>query len=238
MSEEELLMSIAENITAIRRQIDEAAREIGRTGADITLVGASKMNDAAACQEAIRAGIDALGENRVQEMTAKLAESAYDGAPLHFIGHLQRNKVRQVVGKAVLIHSVGSRELLEEIERQAEKLDIVQDILLEVNIGGEAAKSGFAPQEVENAAAQAKEMDHVRVRGLMTIPPADATREENVVYFQKVQALYVDINRKMYDNGLEYLSMGMSGDFADAIRAGANMVRVGTAIFGARDYSK
>ena len=100
------------------------------------------------------------------------------------------------------------------------------------------SKSGFAPQEVENAAAQAKEMGHVRVRGLMTIPPADATREENVVYFQKVQALYVDINRKMYDNGLEYLSMGMSGDFADAIRAGANMVRVGTAIFGARDYSK
>ena len=231
-------MSIAENIAAIRRQIDEAARETGRTGADITLVGASKMNDAAACQEAIRAGIDALGENRVQEMTAKLAEHAYDGAPLHFIGHLQRNKVRQVVGKAVLIHSVGSLELLEEIQRQAEKLGIVQDILLEVNIGGEAAKSGFAPQEVENAAAQAKEMDHVRVRGLMTIPPADATREENVVYFQKVQALYVDINRKMYDNELEYLSMGMSGDFADAIRAGANMVRVGTAIFGARDYSK
>jgi len=124
------------------------------------------------------------------------------------------------------------------VDKQAEKLGIVQDILLEVNIGGEAAKSGFAPQEVENAAAQAKEMDHVRVRGLMTIPPADATREENVVYFQKVQALYVDINRKMYDNGLEYLSMGMSGDFADAIRAGANMVRVGTAIFGARDYSK
>ena len=231
-------MSIAENIAAIRRQIDEAARETGRTGADITLVGASKMNDAAACQEAIRAGIDALGENRVQEMTAKLPEHAYDGAPLHFIGHLQRNKVRQVVGKAALIHSVGSVELLEEIQRQAEKLDIVQDILLEVNIGGEAAKSGFEPQEVENAAAQAKEMDHVRVRGLMTIPPADATREENVVYFQKVQALYVDINRKMYDNELEYLSMGMSGDFADAIRAGANMVRVGTAIFGARDYSK
>ena len=110
-------MSIAENIAAIRRQIDEAARETGRTGADITLVGASKMNDAAACQEAIRAGIDALGENRVQEMTAKLAEHAYDGAPLHFIGHLQRNKVRQVVGKAVLIHSVGSLELLEEIRR-------------------------------------------------------------------------------------------------------------------------
>ena len=205
-------MSIRENIAEIRRQIDAAARETGRTGADITLVGASKMNDAAACREAIAAGIDVLGENRVQEMVAKLAENAYDGAPLHFIGHLQRNK--------------------------AEKLGIVQDILLEVNIGGEAAKSGFAPEAVEAAAAHAKELPHVRVRGLMTIPPAGAARDENMVYFEKVHALYVDINRKMYNNGLDYLSMGMSGDFADAIRAGSNMVRVGTAIFGARDYTK
>ncbi|MCI6586495.1 MAG: YggS family pyridoxal phosphate-dependent enzyme [Oscillibacter sp.] len=230
--------SIRENIAAIRAQIDAAARETGRTGADITLVGASKMNSAAACQEAIAAGIDALGENRVQEMTAKLAEDAYHGAPLHFIGHLQRNKVKQVVGKAALIQSIGSPELLAEVDRQAEKLGIVQDILLEVNIGGEEAKSGFAPDAVEQAAAQAKTLAHVRVRGLMTIPPADATREENMAYFAKVRALYVDISRKMYDNGLEYLSMGMSGDFADAIRAGANMVRVGSAIFGARDYSK
>lgn len=230
--------SIRENIAAIRAQIDAAARETGRTGADITLVGASKMNGAAACQEAIAAGIDALGENRVQEMTAKLAEDAYRGAPLHFIGHLQRNKVKQVVGKATLIQSIGSPELLAEVDRQAEKLGIVQDILLEVNIGGEEAKSGFAPDAVEQAVAQAKTLAHVRVRGLMTIPPADATREENMAYFEKVRALYVDISRKMYDNGLEYLSMGMSGDFADAIRAGANMVRVGSAIFGARDYSK
>ena len=230
--------SIRENIAAIRAQIDAAARETGRTGADITLVGASKMNDAAACQEAIAAGIDALGENRVQEMTAKLAEDAYHGAPLHFIGHLQRNKVKQVVGKAALIQSIGSAELLAEVDRQAEKLGIVQDILLEVNIGGEEAKSGFAPDAVEQAAAQAKALAHVWVRGLMTIPPADATREENMAYFAKVRTLYVDISRKMYDNGLEYLSMGMSGDFADAIRAGANMVRVGSAIFGARDYSK
>ena len=230
--------SIRENIAAIRAQIDAAARETGRTGADITLVGASKMNGAAACQEAIAAGIDALGENRVQEMTAKLAEDAYRGAPLHFIGHLQRNKVKQGVGKAALIQSIGSAELLAEVDRQAEKLGIVQDILLEVNIGGEEAKSGFAPDAVEQAAAQAKTLAHVRVRGLMTIPPADATREENMAYFAKVRALYVDISRKMYDNGLEYLSMGMSGDFADAIRAGANMVRVGSAIFGARDYSK
>ena len=231
-------MSIRENIEAIRAEIDEAARETGRTGADIVLVGASKMNDAAACQEAIAAGIDALGENRVQEMTAKLAEDAYRGAPLHFIGHLQRNKVKQVVGKVDLLQSVGSLELLTEVDKQAEKLGLVQDILLEVNIGGEEAKSGFAPGAVEDAAARAKECAGVRVRGLMTIPPANATREENMVYFQKVKALYVDISKKMYDNKLEYLSMGMSGDYADAIRAGANMVRVGTAIFGARDYSK
>ena len=231
-------MTITEHIAAVRREMAEAARESGRSERDIILVGASKMNDAAACQEAIAAGIDALGENRVQEMTAKLAEDAYRGAPLHFIGHLQRNKVKQVVGKAALIQSIGSPELLAEVDRQAEKLGIVQDILLEVNIGGEEAKSGFAPDAVEQAAAQAKTLAHVRVRGLMTIPPADATREENMAYFEKVRALYVDISRKMYDNGLEYLSMGMSGDFADAIRAGANMVRVGSAIFGARDYSK
>lgn len=231
-------MSIRENIERIRREIDQAARETGRTGADITLVGASKMNDAEACQEAIAAGIDVLGENRVQEMTAKLAQNAYDGAPLHFIGHLQRNKVKQVVGKAALIQSVGSEELLREIDRQAEKLGLVQDILLEVNIGGEAAKSGFAPAALADAAALAKTLPHVRVRGLMTIPPADASREENMVYFQKVHALYVDINEKMYDNKWEYISMGMSGDFADAIRCGSNMVRVGTAIFGARNYAK
>lgn len=231
-------MSIAENIAALRARIDAAARETGRTGADITLVGASKMNDAAACREAIAAGIDVLGENRVQEMTAKLAENAYEGAPLHFIGHLQRNKVRQVVGKAALIQSVGSEPLLREIEKEAAKQDLVQDILLEVNIGGEEAKSGFAPELLADAARLARTLPHIRVRGIMAIPPADATREENVVYFRKVQALYVDINEKIYDNTMEYISMGMSGDFEDAIRAGSNMVRVGTAIFGQRYYAK
>ena len=231
-------MSIAENIAAIRARIDAAAREVGRSGDDIILVGASKMNDAVACREAIAAGIDVLGENRVQEMTAKLADNAYEGAPLHFIGHLQRNKVRQVVGKVDLIQSVGSEALLLEIEKEAAKQSIVQDILLEVNIGDEEAKSGFAAEALAEAAALARTLPHVRVRGVMTIPPADATREENMVYLRKVQALYVDINEKLYDNKLEYISMGMSGDFEDAIRAGSNMVRVGTAIFGQRYYAK
>ena len=231
-------MSISENIAAIRQQIDQAARRSGRTGQEITLVGASKMNDAAACRAAIAAGIDVLGENRVQEMTQKLAENAYDGAPLHFIGHLQRNKVKQVVGKAALIQSVSSLALLDEIEKAADKLGIVQDILLEVNIGGEEAKSGFAPQELEDAARYAQKLGHVRVLGLMTIPPVENESRGNLPFFEKMRALYVDINQNIYDNKLKYLSMGMSGDFAEAIEAGSNMVRVGTAIFGARNYSK
>ena len=229
-------MSIAENIQAVRAQIAEAARAAGRDPAGITLVGASKMNDAAACREAIAAGIDALGENRVQEMTEKLAENAYDGAPLHFIGHLQRNKVRQVVGKVALIQSVGSDPLLDEIEKQAEKLGLVQDILLEVNVGGEEAKSGFAPEAVFAAAQRAKTLEHVRLRGLMTVPPIETEPGQNLANFEKVHGLYVDINQKLYDNMLDILSMGMSGDFTDAIRAGATMVRVGTAIFGRRAY--
>ena len=231
-------MSISENIAAIRREIHLAAAKTGRTGADITLVGASKMNDAAACREAIAAGIDVLGENRVQEMTQKLAENAYDGVPLHFIGHLQRNKVKQVVGKAALIQSVSSTALLDEIEKNAEKLGIVQDILLEVNIGGEEAKSGFAPGALNEAACYAKTLPHVRVLGLMTIPPVETAPHGNMPLFARMKALYVDINQNIYDNKLKYLSMGMSGDYAEAIEAGSNMVRVGTAIFGARNYSK
>ena len=230
-------MSIAENIARVRAELAEAAREAGRRPEEIILVGASKMNGAAACREAIAAGIDALGENRVQEMVKKLAENAYDGAPLHFIGHLQRNKVKQVVGHVSLIQSVGSLELLDEIEKAAARQNFLQDVLLEVNIGGEEAKSGFAPAAVFAAAESALSRDHVRVRGLMTIPPADADRQANMRYFQEVHTLYVDINENLFHNELKYLSMGMSGDYADAVRAGATMVRVGSAIFGAREYS-
>ena len=229
-------MSIAENIQSIRERMARAAEAAGRDPKEILLVGASKMNDAAACRAAVAAGIDALGENRVQEMTAKLAEDAYTGAPLHFIGHLQRNKVRQVVGKVDLIQSVGSMELLSEIDKQAEKLEIVQDILLEVNIGGEESKSGFPPEEMYESAEKARTFSHVRVRGLMTIPPIEEKPHGNLHYFAKVAQLYVDISRNLYDNSFVYLSMGMSDDFEDAIAAGATMVRVGSAIFGHRQY--
>lgn len=229
-------MSIGENIATVRGNILRACEAAGRDPGEILLVGASKMNDAAACREAIAAGIDALGENRVQEMTAKLAEDAYTGAPLHFIGHLQRNKVRQVVGRVALIQSVGSLELLDEIEKTAAARDLVQDILLEVNIGREAAKSGFLPENLFSGGEHALRCGHVRVRGLMTIPPAGAEREENIRYFQEVRGLYVDITAKLFHNEFTYLSMGMSGDYEDAIGAGATMVRVGSAIFGQRHY--
>ena len=231
-------MSIAENIAQIRSHIARAAEDAGRAPSEITLVGASKMNDAAACRAAIAAGIDALGENRVQEMTQKLSEHAYDGAPLHFIGHLQRNKVKMVVGKVDVIESVGSLELLQMIDAQAEKLGIVQDILLEVNIGGEDAKSGFSPEALPDAAKFAATLTHVRLRGLMCIPPVAEEKHGSIPYFEKVRALYVDINENLYHNKLDMLSMGMSGDYEDAVRCGATIVRVGTAIFGTRNYSK
>ena len=228
---------VRENYKRITDRIGEAMAKYRKPEEQVQLMAVTKTVDPALVNVAVECGVRLLGENRVQEYESKKAQ--YDPrAQVQFIGQLQTNKVKYLIPEISMIQSVDSLHLANEVERIAARADKVQDILLEVNIGGEAAKSGFAPQEVENAAAQAKEMGHVRVRGLMTIPPADATREENVVYFQKVQALYVDINRKMYDNELEYLSMGMSGDFADAIRAGANMVRVGTAIFGARDYSK
>ena len=205
--------SIAENIRAIRGRMAAAAEAAGRDPGEILLVGASKMNGAEACRAAIAAGIDALGENRVQEMTEKLAQHAYDGAPVHFIGHLQRNKVRQVVGNVSLIHSAGSLELLEE-----------------------ASKSGFDPDALFDAAARAREFEAVRVLGLMAIPPAAEEPHGNFRYFEKVCRLSVDIAENLYDNGFEYLSMGMSDDFEDAIAAGANLVRVGSAIFGHRPY--
>ncbi len=230
-------MSIAENIAQVRANMAAAAREAGRDPGEILLVGASKMNDATACREAVAAGIDALGENRVQEMTAKLADHAYDGAPLHFIGHLQRNKVKQVVGKVDLIESVGSLALLDAIEKTAAGLNLVQNVLLEVNIGEEEAKSGFLPNDLFAGAEAALKCPHIKVLGLMAIPPADADRSANCRYFEKVRTLFVDIGGKLYHNSLQQLSMGMSADYEDAIRAGATMVRVGSAIFGSRHYT-
>ena len=231
-------MSICDNLADIRKQIALAALQAGREPESILLDGATKMNDASRVQEAIHAGLRICGENRVQEMLQKQAQRAYEGAQLHFIGHLQKNKVRQVVGLASLIHSVDSVALLAQIDKCAEKAGIVQDILLEINVGMEAAKSGFSAEEIPSVLAQAVNFSHICVRGLMAVPPICERGEENLPYFRIMEQLFVDNKEKKYDNVyMDFLSMGMSGDFETAIACGANMIRLGSAIFGARVYN-
>ena len=232
-------MSIAENVARIRAEMEKAAIAAGRDPKEILLCAATKMNDAEAVREAIRAGVDCCGENKVQELTQKLKENAYEGAPVHFIGHLQTNKVKQVVGKVDLIQSVDSERLLAAIHKEAEKQGIVQDILLEINIGGEESKSGFSPENILPVLENMGQYPNIRIKGLMAIPPISEKNGDNLKYFKKMCNISVDISEKKYDNvRVECMSMGMSDDFADAIRCGSTMVRVGTAIFGARDYAK
>ena len=232
-------MSISENVAKIRAEMEAAAIAAGRDPKSVLLCAATKMNDAAAVREAIAAGVDCCGENKVQELTAKLAENAYEGAPVHFIGHLQTNKVKQVVGKVDLIQSVDSPRLLAAIDKEANRQGIVQDILLEVNVGGEESKSGFRPDEVLPLVKTLSQFPNIRVKGLMTIPPISQQNGDNVKFFQKIYNIAVDIIALLEDNDMaRYLSMGMSDDFSDAIACGSTMIRVGTAIFGARDYSK
>ena len=232
-------MSIAENVARIRREMELAALAAGRDPGSIQLCAATKMNSADAVREAIRAGVDCCGENRVQELTQKLAENAYEGAPVHFIGHLQTNKVRQVVGKVSLIQSVDSDRLLAAISKEAVRQGITQDVLLEINIGNEESKSGFGIGDIHPILEKLADFPGIRVLGLMAIPPICEKSGDNNKFFQEISQLAVDITRKKYDNVcMEILSMGMSGDFADAIACGSTMIRVGTAIFGARDYSK
>ena len=232
-------MSIAENIAAIRAKIDAAAIAAGRDPKEIKLCAATKMNDADAVRQAIAGGVDLCGENRVQELVQKQKENAYEGAPVHFIGVLQTNKVKQVVGKVDVIQSVDRLNLLDAIQKEAAKQGIVQDIFLEVNVGGEESKSGFAAAEVLPLLEHISEYPNIFVRGLMTIPPISEKSGSNRKFFQEILQLSVDIRTKKYDNvSVDCLSMGMSDDFEDAVSCGSTMVRVGTAIFGARDYTK
>ena len=232
-------MSIAENIARIRAQMNAAAVACGRDPKEIKLCAATKMNGTDAVRAAIAGGVDCCGENRVQELVAKEKEDAYRGAPVHFIGVLQTNKVKQVVGHVDLIQSVDRRNLLEAIEKEAAKKQLIQDILLEIHVGGEESKSGFEPDAVFQILEDLPKFPHLRVRGLMAIPPASHQEGDNLKFFQEISQLSVDIMRKKYDNvTMECLSMGMSDDFADAIAAGSTMIRIGTAIFGRRNYAK
>ena len=230
-------MSIAENIAKIRAEMNAAAIAAGRDPSQILLCAATKMNDADRVRQAIAAGVDLCGENRVQELTQKLSENAYEGAPIHFIGHLQTNKVKMVVGKVDIIQSVDSRRLLEAINKEALKQGIVQDILLEVNIGSEESKSGFDKSELPSILERMEEFSGIRVRGLMAIPPICENSTDNHKFFQEMCKISVDIKEKKYHNVcVDIMSMGMSGDYADAIACGSTMIRVGTAIFGERNY--
>ena len=230
-------MSIAENIARIREEMTDAAIAAGRDPKEILLCAATKMNDAENVRQAIAAGVDCCGENRVQELTAKLAQDAYTGAPVHFIGHLQTNKVKQVVGKVDLIQSVDSDRLLSAISREAARQGVIQDILLEVNIGEEESKSGFRKEALPEILEKMADFPNVRVRGLMAIPPICENSTKNRKFFQEMCKLAVDISAKKYDNvWVDILSMGMSDDFSEAIACGSTMIRVGTAIFGKRIY--
>lgn len=227
-------MGLRENIEKVRAGLDAAAVAAGRDPAAVTLLAATKTQTSDTIRAAIAAGITVCGENRVQELTAHLADNAYEGAEVHFIGHLQTNKVKYVVGRVALIHSVSSEKLLLAIDAQADKLGVVQDILLEVNLAGEESKSGFSPREAVEAAQKAAALSHVRLRGLMCIPPVSTQTGENFQYFASLRQLAVDIRQKMVDNIVDVLSMGMSGDYQDAVAAGSTCIRVGSALFGPR----
>ena len=221
-------LSLEQRIALVRENIDRAA--MGRT---VTLVGAAKTKPPELIARAVRAGLEAIGENYVQEFRDKSAAGAYQGAAVHIIGHLQQNKVKYVAGQVDMIQSVDSPALLAAIGKRAASLGRTQDVLIEVNIGAEPGKSGVAPQALDQLLSAAGDTAGVRVRGLMAIPPAENSR----AYFGAMYNLFVDIAAKKYDNVLmDFLSMGMSDDYEDAIRQGANMVRVGSFIFGPRNY--
>ena len=228
---------ITQNLKQTQNNIAEAAKKSGRTSDDILLVAVSKTKPLSALQEAYNAGIRDFGENKVQELCDK-----YDQLPKdirwHMIGHLQRNKVKYLIGKVTMIHSVDSLRLAEEISKESVKKDAQTDILLEINCAGEESKFGICPKDTLALVRQIAVLPNVHIRGLMTVAPLTQTPEENRVYFQLMKKLSVDIAKKNIDNiTMSILSMGMTNDYQVAIEEGATMVRVGTGIFGARDYT-
>ena len=234
---ERSLADITYNYQKICENIERAAQSVGKTASDITFLAATKTVDAAVINHAISLGLRYIGENRVQELLSKYDSYDLDHASLQFIGHLQTNKVRQIVGKVDLIQSVDSVKLAKEISRCSEKLGITTDILLEVNIGREENKSGVMPENLPDLLDQVKDIPAVKVRGLMAIPPICENAQENCKFFDNMRNIFLDIGSKNIDNiSMDILSMGMSDDYEEAIRCGANMIRVGSALFGKRYY--
>ena len=227
-------MSIAMNYAEVKSRMEAACVRAGRDPKEVTLIAVSKTKPVSMLMEAYEAGARAFGENKVQEITEKLLQMPED-AKFHMIGHLQTNKVGQVIEKAVLIHSVDSVHLAEKIEKEAAKRNMVKEILLEVNVAEEDSKFGLKMEEVIPTLEIIKTFPHVCVKGLMTIAPFVEDAEENRKYFKELYQLYVDIKTKNIDNGtMSVLSMGMTGDYEVAVEEGATMIRVGTGIFGSR----
>ncbi len=225
-----------ENYKIIKQNIARAAEKSGRKPEDITLLAATKTVDISVINHAISAGVDYIGENRVQEFLLK--NDSYLPVHKHFIGHLQTNKVKDIINRVELIHSVDSYRLAEEISKQAVKNNKVMDILIEINIGSEYSKSGFEYENAYAAAEKISKLEGIKIRGLMAIPPICEHSEQNRPYFAKMKKLFIDIGNKKIDNSsMDILSMGMSDDYETAISEGANMVRIGTALFGKRNYN-
>lgn len=230
------MTTIAENYLAVKKRVAEAAVRSGRRPEDITLIAVSKTKPVDKIKQAVEAGANILGENKVQEIMAKYDE--IHGVSWHLIGHLQTNKVKYIIDKVKMIHSVDSLKLAEEISKRAVKANVTMNVLVEINIGSEESKSGTALEDAEQLCLDIAKLDGIKVKGLMCVAPAVEDPQNARVYFKKMNKLFVDIKSKNYDNiDMQYLSMGMTHDFEVAIEEGANIVRVGTAIFGARNYA-
>lgn len=231
------LTTLRQNVETVRSRMADALAKAGRKEGGVLLCAASKTRTPATVRLSAQLDIDLFGENHVQELVEKTDAGAYLQKPAHMIGHLQTNKVKQTVGRAALIQSVDSDRLLKAIQKEAAKQDLCQDILLEVNIGGEASKSGVAPEALWPLMEAAEALPNLRVRGLMAIPPADLSEDDARRAFSAMRTLFEQAQGRGYTRArLDILSMGMSDDFAAAILEGSTMVRVGTAIYGARYY--
>lgn len=226
---------IGENIQAVEEAIEDACRRSGREREAVTLIAVSKTKPLSMLREAYEAGARDFGENKVQELMDKIPEMPSD-VRWHMIGHLQRNKVKYIIGKTKLIHSVDSLRLAKQIDEESKKAGIVSNILIEVNVAGEESKFGVSMEETLPLISEISKMENIKILGLMTIAPYVENPEENRNYFQKLNQLKVDIASKNIDNVcMEVLSMGMTNDYEVAIEEGATMVRVGTGIFGERE---
>lgn len=234
---ERSLTDIKYNYDFINEKIAEAAMKAGKTRDDITFLSATKTVEPEYINYAISLGLSYIGENKVQELLSKYDQYNLENCSLQFIGHLQSNKVRQIVGKVDLIQSIDSMKLAKEVSKCSLKNNITSDILVEVNIGKEENKSGVMPEILEELVEEISTLPAVNVKGLMTIPPICEKKDEIRRYFEKMNRLFLDISSKKLDNvSMDILSMGMSSDYYEAILEGANMVRIGSALFGNRIY--